>query len=74
MTTLVNAARVSGPLLDMSFLRQLLFWRHRTVADDAPEDARARRDFIQDALARNPDAFASELDVQNMMCMFPGRF
>ena len=39
-----------------------------------PEDDCHRRQFIQDMLTRNPDAFSSELDVQHMMHCFPGRF
>ena len=38
------------------------------------EENRARRDFIRESLNRNPDAFASELDVQFMMQAFPERF
>lgn len=41
---------------------------------DAAEDARHRRAFVQDMLGRNPQAFACEEDVQNMMHMYPGRF
>lgn len=49
--------------------------RHvRTDMTDAPDDARARRAFIQEMLTRNPAAFSSELDVHNMMHMYPGRF
>lgn len=46
----------------------------RRPAYDLPDAARARRKFIQDMLTRNPDAYSSELDVQNMMLMFPGKF
>lgn len=42
-----------------------------TDADDATRD---RRRFITDMMDRNPHAFASEQDVQNMMHCFPGRF
>ncbi|WP_165352756.1 hypothetical protein [Loktanella sp. IMCC34160] len=40
----------------------------------AVEDNRERRDFIRDMIDANPDAFASEYDVQQMMSHFPGHF
>ena len=43
----------------------------------APEDCeetRARIDFVQEMLGRNPDAFSSDLDVQAMMQHYPGSF
>lgn len=43
-------------------------------AEDAVDAARNRRAFIDDMLTRAPDAFTSELDVQSMMHMYPGRF
>jgi hypothetical protein len=39
----------------------------RLAAPEHPEDARARRAFVQEMLSRNPAAFSSELDVQFMM-------
>lgn len=39
-----------------------------------PDELRAERDFINEMLDNNPDAFSSELDVQCMMHMYPGRF
>lgn len=44
------------------------------VAEGAQDDARARRDFVNEMVGRNPDAFSSELDIQHMMHLFPGRF
>ena len=42
------------------------------VAD--ADGARARRDFVNEIVTRNPDAFASEVGVQQMMMLFPDRF
>ena len=44
------------------------------ASDDSQKDARARRDLFLETLNRNTDAFQSELDVQNMMLSYPGRF
>lgn len=44
------------------------------ASDDTLEETRNRREFIQEMLNRNPDAFKGEVDVQNMMHMYPGRF
>lgn len=55
----------------------LVRWRRRgrpEAREDRGAESRARCAFVQETLARNPDAFASELDVQMMMQMFPGRF
>ncbi len=42
--------------------------------DSSHEDAHSTREFILEMLYRNSDAFQSELDVQSMMCTYPGRF
>ena len=47
--------------------------RHPRDRDDC-DDARACRDFLSEMLRENPQAFASELDVQSMMNVFPGRY
>ena len=48
---------------------------NRPVAsNDSQEDSRNRRDFFLEMLNRNPDAFQNELEVQNMMHSYPGRF
>lgn len=51
-------------------------WSRRRPIDpsEAAEAARERRAFIQDMMHRNPDAFASDLDVQAMMGHFPSQF
>lgn len=46
----------------------------RLSAPADPDDARARRDFVREMTARNPDAFSSDLDVQAMMQHYPGQF
>ncbi|MBF9029219.1 hypothetical protein HKCCE3408_02315 [Rhodobacterales bacterium HKCCE3408] len=43
-------------------------------APDLAAEDRARRDFIDEMVSRNPDAFASHLDVQAMMTCFSWRF
>ncbi|PWJ21382.1 hypothetical protein [Jannaschia seohaensis] len=42
------------------------------AAPDADE-ARARRAFVQEMIARNPDAFSSDLDVHALMQHYPGQ-
>lgn len=48
--------------------------KDRPASETSPEAARTRREFVHEMLTRNPDAFTSELDVQNMMQQFPARF
>lgn len=45
--------------------------KHKAVDQD---DARQRRDFVTDMLARNPQAFSTNEDMAAMMCLFPDRF
>ena len=35
---------------------------------------RNQRDFINEIITRNPNAFSSDLDVHNMMSLFPEKF
>jgi hypothetical protein len=60
----------------LSALVQRAFRRFdgRMAAPESPEDARARRAFVQEMLSRNPGAFSSELDVQSMMQHYPRSF
>lgn len=45
------------------------------AAHESPADAiRDRRAFINEMILDNPGTFTSDLDVQQMMAMFPGRF
>ncbi len=37
-------------------------------------DLHSERDYINEVIWNNPDAFSSELDVQNMMSLYPERF
>ncbi|MFD0980018.1 hypothetical protein [Tropicimonas aquimaris] len=48
--------------------------RHISGTDVAADDMRAKRDFIQDMIERNPDAFSSNLDIQTAMLVFPESF
>ncbi len=56
--------------------RSLFAIAHRRARPrEMPRGAdRARRAFVDEMLSRNPDAFASEYDVQCMLHMYPGRF
>jgi hypothetical protein len=49
-----------------SLLRSLVSMRLPTP-DTSPEPERALREFTHEILERNPDAFASELDIECMM-------
>ncbi|MFT7106768.1 MAG: hypothetical protein ACJAVT_001289 [Yoonia sp.] len=44
-----------------------------TISDDHIDTAE-RRAFVQEMIARNPDAFSSDYDVHSMMQHFPGHF
>lgn len=37
-------------------------------------EERLRRELVREVILRRPEAFSSELDVQAMMYMYPGRF
>ncbi|WP_171103044.1 hypothetical protein [Ruegeria sp. HKCCD7255] len=57
----------------------LFGWTKKAFPDtrnprSADNDLHAERDYINDVIWSNPDAFSSELDVQNMMSLYPGRF
>ena len=56
------------------FFSRWLKQKKRPRGVDLSDDTRMRRDFMTEMMARNPDAFASELDVQSMMHCFPSRF
>ncbi|MFC3616752.1 hypothetical protein ACFORG_23665 [Lutimaribacter marinistellae] len=47
---------------------------HRLKSKSSFDDHRAERDFINDIIWSNPDAYSSELDVQNMLNLYPGKF
>lgn len=61
----------------ISRIASFLFDRSHDGTADTPEqnadDVRASRDFMSEMILDNPQAFANELDVQNMMYFFPGR-
>ncbi|SFC85191.1 hypothetical protein [Tropicimonas isoalkanivorans] len=46
----------------------------RRTATPAPDAVRERRDFTEEMLAKNPDAFTSDLDLQSVALVFPERF
>jgi hypothetical protein len=56
-----------------SLLRSLVSMRLPTP-DTSPEPERALREFTHEILERNPDAFASELDIECMMHRSHGWF
>ena len=53
-------------------------WSRRSSNPSEPgitaNDDQAERDFVNETIWSRPDAFSSELDIQNMMSVFPGRF
>jgi hypothetical protein len=57
-----------------------VFWRrnhgrkHTPASNVSPEVAQARREFLREVLMRNPDGFSSELDLQDIMRFYSGRF
>jgi hypothetical protein len=61
--------RLTVPSLLRSFLRMRL-----PTPDTSPEPERALREFTHEILERNPDAFASELDIECMMHRSHGWF
>ena len=71
-TNLVFALRPAASLRCADALLRGLAARLSAPVD--PDDARARRDFVQEMTARNPDSFSSDLDVQAMMQHYPERF
>ena len=59
----------------MAFVRRILrgLRVHFSFAED-PTDTAERRAFVIEMLDRNPDAFASEYDVESMLRHFPSHF
>ena len=45
-----------------------------SISAQRDEDTRAEHDFSNEIVCGNPDAFSSELDVQCMMHMLPGKW
>jgi hypothetical protein len=74
MTTIDMSYVASPSDLPARFRRAFRRLRRRVAAPAPPEDARARRAFVQEMLSRNPGAFSSELGVQFMMQHFPRSF
>jgi hypothetical protein len=70
--TSIDLNYISFPVR-LSALVQRAFRRFdgRMEAPESPEDARARRAFVQEMLSCNPGAFSSELDVQSMRQHYP---
>ena len=68
--------RLTLPRLSLSRVSRLWLSRcaPRRKPDVTPEEARARRDFIRETMARSPEAFSGDLDVQSFMLHFPHRF
>ena len=70
-----NARKVLPLPRTLGLVRRVFSFGPRPrLEETSPDDARARREFIWEMLARNPAAFSSDADVQGMMGMFPGRF
>lgn len=64
----------SGGVTPAALLQRLTAFVQRGAPPASPEDARNRRAFVQDMMARNPDTFASDLEVQVMMQHYPAHF
>jgi hypothetical protein len=66
----------SNPLNSFQFLFFKREVRPPPPADcpDAREETQTRMAFISDMLHENTNAFASDIDVQSMMRLFPDRF
>lgn len=47
---------------------------HPSRPESSPEERRAEREYLNETIRNNPGAFSGELDVQNMMMMYHGRF
>jgi hypothetical protein len=71
MTLPAAAPRFSEGVL--ALLARLVFPRP-AKPDPEPDDSRDRRDFVLEMMDGCPHAFASELDVQCMMHLYPGRY
>ena len=72
MTAIDTTAPVAPRLGFVASLRRVA--ARLVPAEPNAEEARARRAFVHDAMSRNPDTFASDLDVQAMMQHYPGQF
>ncbi|UWQ07008.1 hypothetical protein [Aliiroseovarius crassostreae] len=48
--------------------------RNRDRRPPSQEERKAERDILRDMMWSNPDACATESDLQNMLHMYPGRF
>ncbi len=71
MTQLALPARSFDPL---GVIARLFRKPSTPAAMPDPDQSRARRAFVIDRLDNNPDAFASEYDVQAMMALYPRAF
>lgn len=60
--------------IDLIRERLRLSFSGSSMSEETREATRNRREFIQEMLNRNPEAFRSDLDVQSMMQMYPGQF
>jgi hypothetical protein len=69
-TDFVIAAAPSNGL----FLRLLRAAKALFAGSEDHIDTAERRAFVSEMLDRNPDAFASDFDVQSMMQHFPSHF
>ena len=56
------------------FGRLAKYYDTRTQPTPSMDDLRAEREFLNELIWSNPDAFSSELDIQNMMHLYPHRF
>ena len=71
MTAITDPAPIFRPLLGRL---SDLFRVRPAVPPESPEEARARRELVQEMIAAHPEAFQSELDLMAMLHSYPGRF
>lgn len=70
-----NFAAARPPVIQLLFPRLFGLASDSSTAQNAhPDDARNRRDFVNEMLSRNAHAFSSEHDIASMMQIYPDRF
>lgn len=74
MATLVRF--FSGPWLDFELpsLPRVSIIPKLPTSENIERDTVARRQFIDEMLSRNSDAFATDMDVMGLMSIYPDRF
>jgi hypothetical protein len=74
MASLTHSTPGIWPRFSLKWLRPIRPADERPTAPDLEDATRVRKDFIHQMMIRNPAAFSSEFDVQNMMSIYSDRF